>query len=89
MVLDRGRIIVFPGGLPLKDGDDVIGAIGAIGVSGGAVEQDQAVAESRRSTRARRHDECPHDPAARRRRRSGGWRRRDRGDDGRPARLTT
>jgi len=36
-----GRLIIFPGGIPLKDGDTVIGAIG---VSGGAVEQDQAVA---------------------------------------------
>jgi uncharacterized protein GlcG (DUF336 family) len=38
-----GRLIIFPGGIPLKDGDTVIGAIG---VSGGAVEQDQVVAEA-------------------------------------------
>ena len=38
-----GRLIIFPGGLPLKAGDTVVGAIG---VSGGSVEQDQAVAEA-------------------------------------------
>jgi uncharacterized protein GlcG (DUF336 family) len=38
-----GRLIIFAGGIPLKDGDTVIGAIG---VSGGAVEQDQEVAEA-------------------------------------------
>ena len=38
-----GRLIIFPGGIPLKDGDTVIGAIG---VSGGAVEQDQMVAQA-------------------------------------------
>jgi uncharacterized protein GlcG (DUF336 family) len=38
-----GRLIIFPGGIPLKDGNTVIGAIG---VSGGAVEQDQIVAEA-------------------------------------------
>jgi len=38
-----GRLIIFPGGIPLeKDGE----VVGAIGVSGGAVEQDHAVAES-------------------------------------------
>jgi uncharacterized protein GlcG (DUF336 family) len=38
---NNGRLIVFPGGLPLtRDGE----VVGAIGVSGGAVEQDQAVA---------------------------------------------
>lgn len=38
-----GRIIIFAGGIPLKDGDAVVGAIG---VSGGTVEQDQEVAEA-------------------------------------------
>jgi uncharacterized protein GlcG (DUF336 family) len=38
-----GRLIIFPGGIPLKDGDLVIGAIG---VSGSSVENDQAVAEA-------------------------------------------
>src|SRR4030067_71898 len=36
-----GRLIIFPGGIPLKDGDTVIGAIG---VSGSSVGEDQAVA---------------------------------------------
>jgi uncharacterized protein GlcG (DUF336 family) len=38
-----GRIIIFPGGIPLTAADAVIGAIG---VSGGSVEQDQEVAEA-------------------------------------------
>lgn len=42
-VSNRGRVIVFPGGIPLRDGS---GIIGAIGVSGGQVDQDQAVAEA-------------------------------------------
>jgi len=36
-----GRLIIFPGGIPLKDGGAVIGAIG---VSGSTVTDDQAVA---------------------------------------------
>ena len=40
---NHGRLIVFAGGIPLGAGDRVVGAIG---VSGGAVEQDQAVAEA-------------------------------------------
>jgi uncharacterized protein GlcG (DUF336 family) len=42
-VSNHGRVIVFPGGIPLKQGDEVIGAIG---VSGGQVDQDHAVAEA-------------------------------------------
>jgi uncharacterized protein GlcG (DUF336 family) len=38
-----GRIMIFAGGIPLKSGDQVIGAIG---VSGGSGEQDHAVAEA-------------------------------------------
>ncbi|MDO9354081.1 MAG: heme-binding protein [Solirubrobacteraceae bacterium] len=38
-----GRIIVFAGGIPIADGDEVVGAIG---VSGGTVDQDQEVAEA-------------------------------------------
>jgi uncharacterized protein GlcG (DUF336 family) len=38
-----GRLIIFAGGIPLERGGDVLGAIG---VSGGSVEQDQAVAEA-------------------------------------------
>lgn len=42
-VSNGGRVIVFPGGIPLKSGDEVIGAIG---VSGGQVDQDETVAEA-------------------------------------------
>lgn len=38
-----GRIMIFAGGLPLRRDGEVIGAIG---VSGGSGEQDQAVAEA-------------------------------------------
>jgi len=38
-----GRLIVFPGGIPIVTGEEIVGAIG---VSGGAVEQDQEVAEA-------------------------------------------
>ncbi len=40
---NNGKIIIFAGGIPLKDGDTVVGAIG---VSGGTVDQDQEVAEA-------------------------------------------
>ena len=40
---NHGRLIVFAGGIPLISGGRVVGAIG---VSGGAVEQDQEVAEA-------------------------------------------
>jgi uncharacterized protein GlcG (DUF336 family) len=42
-VSNDGRVITFPGGVPLTDGDEVVGAIG---VSGGEVEQDREVAEA-------------------------------------------
>ncbi len=38
-----GRIMVFAGGIPLKRGGKVVGAVG---VSGGSGEQDHAVAEA-------------------------------------------
>ena len=38
-----GRLIVFAGGIPLMDGEEVVGAVG---VSGGSVEQDHEVAEA-------------------------------------------
>ncbi|PIC63226.1 DNA polymerase III subunit delta' [Sporosarcina sp. P13] len=38
-----GRIIVFGGGIPITNGDQVIGAIG---VSGGSVAEDTEVAEA-------------------------------------------
>lgn len=40
---NRGRIVIFAGGIPLKRDGKVVGAIG---VSGGTGEQDQAVAEA-------------------------------------------
>lgn len=40
---NHGRIMVFAGGVPLKSKGDVVGAIG---VSGGMGDQDQAVAEA-------------------------------------------
>jgi uncharacterized protein GlcG (DUF336 family) len=42
-VSNHGRIMIFAGGIPLKRDGKVVGAIG---VSGGAGEQDQAVAEA-------------------------------------------
>src|SRR5690349_23302458 len=42
-VSNRGRVMIFAGGVPLKRGDEVVGAIG---VSGGMGKQDQAVAEA-------------------------------------------
>jgi uncharacterized protein GlcG (DUF336 family) len=40
---NHGRVMIFAGGIPLKR-DGVV--VGAIGVSGGMGEQDQAVAEA-------------------------------------------
>jgi uncharacterized protein GlcG (DUF336 family) len=40
---NHGRLIVFAGGIPLLSGSRVMGAIG---VSGGSIEQDQEVAEA-------------------------------------------
>jgi uncharacterized protein GlcG (DUF336 family) len=42
-VSNQGRLIIFAGGIPLERGGEVLGAIG---VSGGSVEQDQVVAEA-------------------------------------------
>jgi uncharacterized protein GlcG (DUF336 family) len=42
-VSNHGRIMIFAGGIPLKRGGKVVGAIG---VSGGSGEQDQTVAEA-------------------------------------------
>ncbi len=41
--VSNGGLIIFGGGIPLKIGDEVIGAIG---VSGGSVDQDMEVAEA-------------------------------------------
>ncbi len=40
---NQGRIIIFAGGIPLQKGNRIVGAIG---VSGGSVEQDHEVAEA-------------------------------------------
>ena len=40
---NHGRIMIFAGGVPLKDGASVVGAIG---VSGGSGSQDHAVADA-------------------------------------------
>jgi uncharacterized protein GlcG (DUF336 family) len=40
---NHGRVMIFAGGIPLKRGNVVVGAIG---VSGGMGKQDQAVAEA-------------------------------------------
>ena len=40
-VSNHGRVMIFAGGEPLRHGDEVVGAVG---VSGGSGEQDQAVA---------------------------------------------
>lgn len=41
--LSNGGLISFPGGIPLTNGEGEV--VGAIGVSGGTVKEDQAVAE--------------------------------------------
>jgi len=40
---NHGRVMIFAGGMPLKHGGEVVGAVG---VSGGMGKQDQAVAEA-------------------------------------------
>ena len=40
---NSGRVMIFAGGVPLKVGNVIVGAVG---VSGGTGEQDQAVAEA-------------------------------------------
>ena len=45
------RVVIFAGGMPVKDGDTVIGAVGA---SGGTVDQDQQVVEAAVGAVARR-----------------------------------
>lgn len=42
-VSNGGRVMIFAGGIPLRHGDEVVGAVG---VSGGSGKQDQAVAEA-------------------------------------------
>lgn len=40
---NQGRVMIFAGGIPIKQNDTIVGAIG---VSGGMGKQDQAVAEA-------------------------------------------
>lgn len=40
---NNGRIMIFAGGVPLRHGGRIVGAVG---VSGGSGEQDQTVAEA-------------------------------------------
>jgi len=40
---NNGRVMIFAGGIPLRKGDHVVGAVG---VSGGSGAQDHAVAEA-------------------------------------------
>jgi uncharacterized protein GlcG (DUF336 family) len=40
---NRGRVVIFAGGMPLKRGGRVVGGVG---VSGGLADQDQTVAEA-------------------------------------------
>jgi uncharacterized protein GlcG (DUF336 family) len=40
---DDGRFVIYPGGVPITDGGDVLGAVGA---SSGTVEEDAAVAQA-------------------------------------------
>src|ERR671938_1462229 len=42
-VSNHGRVMIFAGGVPLKRGGQVVGAVG---VSGGLGKQDQALAEA-------------------------------------------
>ena len=42
-VSNDGHVITFPGGIPITSGDEIVGAVG---VSGGTVDQDQSVAEA-------------------------------------------
>jgi uncharacterized protein GlcG (DUF336 family) len=53
---NHDKVVIFAGGMPVKRGDVVVGAVGA---SGGTVEQDQKVVEAavaalRSERRARR-----------------------------------
>ena len=41
--VSNGGLITFPGGMPLTVGDEIVGAIG---VSGGSVDEDRSVAQA-------------------------------------------
>lgn len=42
-IVHRDRLVVFGGGVPVRIGDEVVGAVG---VSGGSAEQDREIAEA-------------------------------------------
>lgn len=42
-IVHRERLVVFGGGVPIRDGDEVVGSVG---VSGGSAEQDREIAEA-------------------------------------------
>jgi uncharacterized protein GlcG (DUF336 family) len=42
-IVHRDRLVVFGGGVPVRLGDEVVGAVG---VSGGSAEQDREIAEA-------------------------------------------
>jgi len=42
-IVERPRVVTFGGGLPIFEGDDLIGAVG---VSGGSEEEDIACAQA-------------------------------------------
>jgi uncharacterized protein GlcG (DUF336 family) len=46
--LTNGTLVVFAGGVPIRDGSDTL--IGALGVSGGSVAQDRQVAKAAAET---------------------------------------
>ena len=52
---DKGRIVIFGGGFPLSQGNEIIGGIG---VSGGSVDQDMLCAEA-----AVKYFKAKHKPA--------------------------
>jgi len=56
-VSNHGRVMIFAGGVPLKRDSTVIGAVG---VSGGTGEQDQAVAEAAAQALKARMQKAPH-----------------------------
>lgn len=42
-IVKTDRLIVFGGGIPIRDGDDIVGAVG---ISGGSEDEDRQIAEA-------------------------------------------
>jgi uncharacterized protein GlcG (DUF336 family) len=55
--LTNGVLVVFAGGVPIRDRDGRV--IGAVGVSGGAVEQDLLVAQAAATAALKRERNAP------------------------------